>query len=65
MVGRPPAAVLPWFWIERVEPTLGVEVIDRVRDVSFETVLLDPVSDRLRKEVLLILIVPQKIIRHD
>jgi hypothetical protein len=45
MVGRPPAAVLPWFWIERVEPTLVVEVIDRIRDVSFETVFFDSVRD--------------------
>jgi hypothetical protein len=64
MVGRPPAAVLPWVWIKRVEPTLIVEIIDRVRDEPFEAVLFDPVRDRYRKEVLLVLVVSEKIIRH-
>jgi hypothetical protein len=64
MVGRPPAAVLPWVWIKRIEPTLIVEIIDRVRDEPFKAVLFDPVRDRFRKEVLLVLVVSKKIICH-
>ncbi|MEF8863901.1 MAG: hypothetical protein V5A29_19470, partial [Haloarculaceae archaeon] len=48
---------LPWVWIKRIEPTLIVEIIDRVRDEPFKAVLFDPVRDRFRKEVLLVLVV--------
>jgi len=64
MVGRPPAAVLPGGWIERLEPSLGVEIVDRIRDEPFETIFFDPVRDRLRQEMLLFLIGNEKIIRH-
>nr|WP_232833786.1 hypothetical protein [Saliphagus sp. LR7] len=64
MEGRPPAAVLPIVRIEWVEPTLVVEMIDNVGNVAFEAILLDPLRDVLWQEVLLILIVSDKIERH-
>jgi hypothetical protein len=62
--GRPPAAVLPRFWIEGFEPAFGVEVVNSVRDESFQAVFLDPVRDVLREEVLLVLIIFNKIMAH-
>ena len=64
MEGRPPAAVLPGFWIERFESTFGVKIIDRVRDEPFEAIFLNSVGDVLREEVLLILVIFNKIMAH-
>jgi hypothetical protein len=64
MEGRPPAAVLPFLWIERIEPTLVVEMIDDVGDVPFEAILFDPLREVLRQEVLLILVVLDKVRCH-
>ncbi|GAB7092843.1 hypothetical protein JCM18237_31140 [Halorubrum luteum] len=64
MEGRPPAAVLPIVRIEWVKPALVVEMIDNVGNVAFETILFDPLRDVLWQEVLLILIVSDKIERH-
>jgi len=61
MERRPPAAVLPWCWIEWIEAALGVEVVDGIRDESFQAVFLNPVGDVLREEVLLVLVIFNKI----
>jgi len=62
--GRPRAAVLPRFWIEWVETAFGVEVIDGVRDESFEAVFFDPIGEILWEKVLLVLIIFNKIMAH-
>jgi hypothetical protein len=62
--GRPPAAVLPRFWVEGIESAFGVKVIDGIGDESLQTVFLNPVGDVLREEMLLVLIVFNKIMRH-
>jgi hypothetical protein len=64
MEGRPPAAVLPGFWIEGIKSAFGVEVVNGVRDESFQAVFLDPVRDVLREEVLLVLVIFNKIMTH-
>jgi hypothetical protein len=64
MVGRPPTVVLPWFWVEWIEPPFAVKIINSVRDVLLETVLRNPVGEVLRKKMLLILIIFNKIMRY-
>jgi hypothetical protein len=64
MVGRPPAAVLPGFWVERIEPPFAVKVINGVGDVLLETVLCNPVREILWEKMLLVLIIFNKIMRH-
>jgi hypothetical protein len=62
--GRPAAAVLPGFWVEGFQLPFGVKVIDGIRNESLQTVFLDPVRDVLREEMLLVLVVFNKIMRH-
>jgi hypothetical protein len=50
--------------LARLEPALLVEIVEHVLDKPFEAVLLDPVIDRFRQEVLLVLIVSDEVIRH-
>ncbi|UOO96782.1 hypothetical protein MUK72_14640 (plasmid) [Halococcus dombrowskii] len=64
MEGRPATAVRPIFWIEGIEPALVVEMIDNVGNVAFEAIVFDPLRDVLRQEVLLILVVSDKVRRH-
>jgi len=64
MEGRPATAVRPIFWIERIEAALVVEMINDIGDVGFEAILFDPIRDVLRQEVLLILIVSNKVRCH-
>jgi hypothetical protein len=64
MEGRPPAAVLPEFGIEGFESAFGVKIIDRVGDEPFQAIFLNPVGDVLREEVLLILVIFNKIMAH-
>ncbi|WP_273837363.1 hypothetical protein [Halococcus sp. PRR34] len=64
MEGRPATAVRLLIWIERVEAAFVIEMIDDVGDVGFEAVVFDPIRDVLREEVLLILIVSNKVRRH-
>jgi len=65
MEGRPPAAVLSWVRIEWIKPTLVVKIINNIRNVAFEAIFFDPLCDVLRQEVLLILVVSDKIKRHE
>jgi len=64
MEGRPPAAVLPIVRIEGFKSAFVVEMIDNVRNVAFEAILFNPLCDVLRQEVLLVLIVLDKIRSH-
>ena len=61
MEGRPATVVRPIFWVERIKTALVVKMIDNVGNVAFEAILFDPLCDVLRQEVLLILVVSDKI----
>jgi hypothetical protein len=47
-----------------VEAVVVVEIVECIGDEVFEAVLFDPFSDRFREEMLLILIVVDKVIGH-
>jgi hypothetical protein len=59
-----PSKVVAFLRVERFESALLVEIVENVRDKPFEAVLFDPVVDRFRQEVLLVLIVSDEVIRH-
>jgi hypothetical protein len=61
--GVAPAALVVWL-VERIEPALGVELVDEIRDEHFEAVVLDSVVERFRHEVLLVLIVWKEVVAH-
>jgi hypothetical protein len=50
--------------VEWCEPALLVEVVDDIGDEPLKAVLFDPVIDRFRQEVLLVLIVSDEVIRQ-
>jgi hypothetical protein len=62
--GRPPAAVLVRIWIEWFQSTFLIQEVDRIRDESFETVLFNPLRDVFWKQVLLILVVFNKVMSY-
>lgn len=64
MVVYPFPAVVAFLGIERFESTLRVDEIDNVRDEHFEAIVLNPIGDRFRQEMLLVLIVSDEAIRH-
>jgi len=45
MIGRAVPAITSGFWVERLKPSFGVEVVNRVRDESLETALFDPLVE--------------------
>jgi len=61
MIGRASPAIIPRLWIEWLKAPFAVEVVDGVINVPFETLFFDPVTEVFWKEMLLVLIIFNKI----
>ncbi|MFB6228337.1 MAG: hypothetical protein ABEH88_07185 [Halobacteriales archaeon] len=64
IIGRAAPAIISGLWVERLKPPFDVKVVNRVRDESLGTVFFDPLVEVLRKEVLLVLVIFNKIVLH-